>query len=93
MQKIIKKGIWRYSGDYFKKIIIVEQDWDEFYEEGYSDFLALLNENGLVYFIHYGDYWDNEYGTISSDSISIPFLSEKEAEEHAKIKVSDLKWE
>lgn len=93
MQKIIKKGTYRYSDDYFEKIIIVEQDWDEFYEEGYSDFLPNLNDKGLVYFIHFSDYWLNEYGTISSRSISIPFLSEKEAMEYAKLNVNDLSWE
>lgn len=92
MQRIVKEGKWRYSDDYFEKIIIVEQNWDEFYEEGYSDFLPNLNEQGLVYFIHYGNYYYNEYNNISSSSISIPFLSQKDAELFAEKAVSDLKW-
>nr|WP_314499393.1 hypothetical protein [uncultured Chryseobacterium sp.] len=93
MQKIIRRGKYRYDGDHFEKIIIVEQDWDEFYEEGYSDFLPNLNDKGLVYFIHFSDFWLNEYGNIFSRSISIPFLSEIEAVEHAMLNVTDLSWE
>lgn len=92
MQKIVKEGKWKYSDDYFEKIIIVEQDWDEFYEEGYSDFLPHLNEEGLVYFIHYGDYYYDEYNNIRSRSISAPFLCQKDAEQFAEKTVSELQW-
>lgn len=92
MQKIVNEGKWRYKDEFFEKIIIVEQDWDEFYEEGYSDFSPNLNEKGLVYFIHYGDYDYNEYNNISSKSISAPFLSQKDAEVFAENTVSDLIW-
>jgi len=93
MQKIIKDGIWRYSEDHFEKIIIVEQDWDQFYEEGYNEDLPYLNSDGLVYYLHFGDYWFNEFGNISSRGVAIPFLSQIEAEEYAKNEFRDLKWQ
>ncbi|MBV6879196.1 hypothetical protein NG800_006575 [Epilithonimonas ginsengisoli] len=93
MQKIVKQGRYKYSDIQYEKIIIVEQDWDELYEEGYSDFVPNLNDKGLVYFIHFSDYWLNEYGNISSRSISIPFLSEKDALKYASLNVNGLSWD
>ncbi|MPS64242.1 MAG: hypothetical protein DI622_01520 [Chryseobacterium sp.] len=92
MQRIVKEGNWKYSDEHFEKIIIVEQDWDQFYEEGYSEDPPYLNSKGYVYYIHFGNYWINEYGNICPGSISIPFLSKEEAEEYAKNQVSDLMW-
>lgn len=93
MQLIVKKGKWTYAEEHLEKIIIVEQDWDELYETGYSEDDPYLNSDGLVYFIHYGDYQYNEFGNIFSRSMSIPFLSLKEAEVCAEQHVSGLQWD
>jgi len=93
MQKIVKKGRWNYSNGSLEKVIIVEQDWDELFEEGYSEGDPYLNDLGLVYFIHFGDYSYNEYGNIISESISIPFLSLDKAEKYVQQKVSHLEWD
>jgi len=92
MQRIIKEGKWKYSETHFEKIILVEQDWDQFYEEGYSEGEPYLNSDGLVYYLHFGDYQYNEYGTISSRSISIPFLSSNEAIIHAESEMQEMEW-
>lgn len=92
MQKIIKEGSWRYSGTHFEKVIVVEQDWDQFYEEGYSEGDPYLNSAGLVYYLHFGDYWLNEFGNISSRGVAVPFLSFNEAMKHAENELSELKW-
>jgi len=93
MQKIVKKGTWDYSNGSLEKVMIIEQDWDELFEEGYSEGDPYLNDSGLVYFIHFGDYSYNEYGNIVSGSISIPFLSLDEAEKYAEQQVSHLEWD
>jgi|GEM_PF-3040600 len=92
MQKIIKEGIWRYSENHFEKIILVEQDWDQFHEEGYDEDPPYLNSEGLVYYLHLGDFYYDEYGSISAKSISKPFLSENEAVLYTLNNLSDLKW-
>jgi hypothetical protein len=92
MQRIIKEGTWRYTENHFEKIILVEQDWDQFHEEGYDEDPPYLNSEGLAYYLHYGDYYYNEYGTISSRSISIPFLSQNEALSYAENNLIELKW-
>lgn len=93
MQRIVKAGRWRYDGDFFEKIIIAEQDWDGFFEEGYDKEFPFLNAYGLIYHLHYGDYSKNEYGNISSKGMSVPFLSQIEAEEYARKIFKDLEWE
>lgn len=34
MQRIIKERTLKYAETHFEKIILVEQGWDQFYEEG-----------------------------------------------------------
>ena len=92
MQRIIKKGEWKYSGNTYLSILLVEQDWDHFYEEGYSDFAPHINKEGFVYYLHFGKYFINEYGNISSDSCSQPFLSVEEALHYAERNIETINW-
>lgn len=92
MQKIIKKGEWKYSGNTYLPILLVEQNWDHFYEEGYSRFASQIKRGGLIYYLHFGKYFVNEYGNISSDSSSRPFLSIDEAINYAERNIEKLNW-
>jgi hypothetical protein len=92
MQKIIKKGEWKYSGNTYLPILLVEQDWDLFYENRNSNFLPQINKKGLEYYLHFGRYFINEYGNISSDSSSKPFLSIEEAIDYAERNIENLNW-
>lgn len=92
MQKIVKEGSWKYSGTHFEKVIIVEQDWDQFYEEGYNEGEPYLNSEGIVYYVHFGEHWLNEFGHISSRGAIVPFLSLNDAMVHAENELSELKW-
>jgi hypothetical protein len=92
MQTIIKKGEWKYSGNTYLPILLVEQDWDRFYEQGYSHVLSHINKKGLEYYLHFGRYFINESGNISSDSSSKPFLSIEEAMDFAQRNIEILNW-
>jgi hypothetical protein len=92
MQKIIKKGEWKYSGNTYLPILLVEQDWDHFYEAGYSNVLSHIKKKGLEYYLYFGKYYINEYGNISSDSTSRPFLSQEEAINYAERNIEILRW-
>lgn len=92
MQKIIKEGSWEYTENHFEKVIAVEQDWDHFYEEGYSEGEPYLNSEGLVYYLHFGEYWFNELGHISSRGGTVPFLSLDDAMVYAENELPKLKW-
>ncbi|WP_415328438.1 hypothetical protein [Chryseobacterium sp. MMS23-Vi53] len=92
MQKVIKKGEWKYSGNTYLPILLVEQDWDHFYEEGYSNFPSHTNKEGFVYYLHFGKHRINEYGNILSDSSSQPFSSVEEAMNYAERNIEVLKW-
>lgn len=92
MQKIIRKGEWKYSGNTYLPILLVEQDWDHFYEQGYSHILPHISKKGLEYYLYFGKYVVNEYGHISSDSSSRPFLSIEEAIHYAERNIEKLNW-
>ena len=92
MQKIIKKGEWKYSGNTYLPILLVEQDRDHVYETGYSVLSSQINKKGWIYFLHFGKYFINEYGNISSDSSSKPFLSIEEAIDYAERNIEKLNW-
>jgi hypothetical protein len=92
MQKIIKKGEWKYSGNTYLPILLVEQDWDHFYKDGYNTFSSHINKEGLIYYLHFGKYFINEYGNISSHSSSQPFLSVQEAINYAERNIEILNW-
>jgi len=92
MQKIIKKGEWKYSGSTYLPILLVEQNWDHFYEEGYSRFSSQIKRGELIYYLHFGKYCINEYGNIASDSSSQPFLSIKDAMDYAERNIEKLNW-
>ncbi|GAA4158708.1 hypothetical protein GCM10022217_20300 [Chryseobacterium ginsenosidimutans] len=92
MQKIIRRGEWKYSGNTYLPILLVEQDWDHFYEQGYNNLLPHINKKGLEYYLYFGRYFINEYGNISSHSSSRPFLSIEEAIEYAERNIEKLHW-
>lgn len=92
MQKIIKKGEWKHSGNTYLPILLVEQDWDNFYGKNHSRFSSPLNQKELVYLLHFGKYFINEYGNISSESSSQPFLSVQEAINYAERNIEILNW-
>ncbi|MFC3158860.1 hypothetical protein SAMN05443633_10740 [Chryseobacterium arachidis] len=92
MQKIIKTGKWKYSGNTYLPILLVEQDWDHFYKEGYSHYSSSVSKEDVVYFLHFGSHHLNEDGNISSASTSKAFLSVAEAVEYAERNIEILNW-
>lgn len=86
--KIIREGNWVYDNLVTKTVKIIEQNWDNYYEEGYSEEPPDLNEKGLAYYVVFGE--PNAEGNYSS--ISRTFLSLSEAIQFAENSVEFLKW-
>ncbi len=92
MQKIIKKGEWKHSGNTYLPILLVEQDWENFQGKNHSRFLSSMNQKESVYLLHFGKYFINEHGNIFSDSNSEPFFSIEEAMNYAERNIEILNW-
>lgn len=90
MQRIIKSGEWKYSGNTYLPILLVEEDWENFQGKNQSRFSS--SKKDLVYFLHFGKYFMNEEGNIFSDSCSQPFLSIQEAINYAERNIEVLDW-
>lgn len=52
-QQVIKSGTWLYDGQVEKAILIIRQNWDYYYEEGYDSDPPDLNEAGEAYYLAY----------------------------------------
>ncbi|WP_294225099.1 hypothetical protein [uncultured Chryseobacterium sp.] len=92
MHKIIKTGEWKYSGNTYLPILLVEQG------PGYSSpfhsgtFPSDIAKDRTVYYLHFGKYLIDEKGYVSADSSSRPFLSVQDALGYAERNIEILNW-
>ncbi len=54
-QKVVKSGRWLYDGQVEKFVLIIKQNWDYYYDEGYDTDLPELNEAGDAYYLVYDE--------------------------------------
>jgi hypothetical protein len=62
--KIIKVGTWLYDGKVENSVRILQQNWDSYYEEGYSDGPPDLNAEGHAFYVVYGAPLSAEPGSL-----------------------------
>ena len=90
IQEIVLKGSWLYDNSIKKAVRILRQNWDQYYEEGYSEGGPHLNEDGFAYYVAYDE--PSEDGSYFSKSETLYSLQEaiNKAEEKTSGKIS---WE
>lgn len=71
---LIKEGYFLYNNIQKIRITIVKQNWDFYFEEGYSDENPHLNDEGFAYYVIFN--FENDFEYLSRSST---FYSEKEA--------------
>ena len=88
-QKVLKSGTWLYDSQVEKTILIIRQNWDYYYEEGYDSDLPDLNEAGEAYYLVYDG--PDESGNYHPNSKTCLSLEEalRLAEETI---VSEIRW-
>lgn len=91
MHKIIKTGEWKYSGNTYLPILLVEQEPGHLSLQS-SEFPSNMAKDRTVYYLHFGKYLIDEKGYISADSSSRPFLSVQEAMVYAERNIEILNW-
>lgn len=92
MHKIIKTGEWKYSGNTYLPILLVEQEPGHPLSLQSGAFLSNIAKDRTVYYLHFGKYLIDEKGYISADSNSRPFLSVQEAMGYAERNIEILNW-
>lgn len=93
MHKIIKTGEWKYSGNTYLPILLVEQDTAHLPPSASVAFSSNIGKDKTVYYLHFGKYLIDEKGYVSSDSSSRPFLSVQEAMGYAERNIEILNWD
>ena len=88
-QKVIKSGTWLYDGQVEKFVLIIKQNWDYYYDEGYDTDPPDLNEAGDAYYLVYDS--PDEQGSFYTQSKTCLSLQEaiRLAEETI---VGDICW-
>jgi hypothetical protein len=51
IQSVLKKGIWLYDNAVSKKVTIIKQNWDYYYEDGYTEGIPHLNADGFTFYV------------------------------------------
>ncbi len=55
--KVVRVGAWLYDGTVEKAVRIIQQNWDYYHEEGYSEDPPHLNADGYAFYAVYGTPW------------------------------------
>ena len=63
--KVVRVGTWLYDASVEKAVRIIRQNWDYYYEEGYSIDPPDLNADGYAFYAVYGAPWLPEPGSPS----------------------------
>ncbi|WP_294287884.1 hypothetical protein [uncultured Chryseobacterium sp.] len=92
MHKIIKTGEWKYSGNTYLPILLVEQEPGHPLPLQSGAFPSNIAKDRTVYYLHFGKYLIDEKGYISADSSSRPFLSVQDALGYAERNIEILNW-
>jgi len=74
-QEVIRRGVWLYDGSVETPVFVIKQNWDYYFEDGYSDGKPDLNDDGEAYYLSYSAPQDGEFHRASSRTC----LSENEA--------------
>lgn len=90
VQTIVKSGIWLYDNLVEKEIRIIEQNWDYYYEDDYSEDPPHLNKDGIAYYV----VFDKPLADGSFSSRSETLYTVEEAIQHAIDNTNNtLKWD
>lgn len=61
--RIVEVGTWVYGGAVEKSVRVVQQNWDYYYEEGFSEGMPHLSPEGYAFYIVYGPPLPPETGS------------------------------
>lgn len=92
MHKIIKTGEWKYSGNTYLPILLVEQEPGHLLPFQSGAFTSSTAKDQTIYYLHFGKYRIDDSGYISADSSSQPFLSVQDALGYAERNIEILNW-
>jgi hypothetical protein len=84
-QEIVRSGTWLYDDTVRKHVLIVKQNFEPYYEEGYEDGPEKLNHEGFVFVVQWRKVIDEVDGT--------PYMSLEEAIQGAHAIVKKIEWE
>ena len=72
IRKTVKSGVWLYDGVVETSVRIIEQNWDQYHEDGYTTDPPDLNEDGYAYYVVYGDtVLEGHYRHLSRTCLSL----------------------
>jgi len=92
MHKIIKTGEWKYSGNTYLPILLVEQEPGHPVPLQVGAFPSDIAKDRPVYYLHFGKYRIDDSGYVSADSSSRPFVSVQDALGYAEQNIEILNW-
>ena len=90
IQSVVKKGSWFYDNSTRKEIRILKQNWDYYYEDGYSEGDPHLNKDGYSFYVVFDE--PSEDGTYSSRSETLYSLEEAVKYANEKV-IGEIIWE
>ena len=60
-QEVIRCGVWLYAGSIETPVYVIRQNWDYYFDDGYTDGEPSLNDDGEAYYLSYAGPQDGEF--------------------------------
>lgn len=88
IQSIVKRGNWKYDNTVLKPIVIIKQNWDYYFEDGYTEGEPHLNSDGFAFYVVFDEPLED--GSYMSRSETLYSLNE--AVKFAENQVGEITW-
>jgi hypothetical protein len=88
IQSIVKKGNWKYANTVLKPVVIIKQNWDYYFEDGYTEGEPHLNSGGFAFYVVFDEPLED--GSYMSRSETLYSLNE--AVKFAENQVGEITW-